>query len=306
MLPRKSHNSFHATRGFTLIELLVVIAILAILVAVLMPSLGRARDIARKRVCQTRLSGIHSAAMQRSAEYLGYVAQSEGKYCYIATKAQVQEAIGDNSSVAVSQWGEGRNSDEHCWSTAYTKRYMGEENSNTLDDDANHGLKCPSQTLPPLMPSGNNSSLHSRMQHSAFKDVNSLEWNKATKGKDGIITGYGVATDLWAKVETIPVPGGKWMYQGGWRPTNRQQFKIERTYVRGLNAASNLVAFGDISAGQLMKYNTGGAGFRHDMGGGPLDWYRNVVFWDGHVGDYKLDSEPDTNKSYKYWRDTAE
>ena len=103
----------------------------------------------------------------------------------------------------------------------------------------------------------------------------------------------------------MPVPGGKWMYNGGWRPTNRQQFKIERTYVRGLNAASNLVAFGDMSMGQLMKYNTAGGGFRHDKGNGPLDWYRNIVFWDGHVGDYKLDSEPDTNKSYKYWRDTA-
>jgi prepilin-type N-terminal cleavage/methylation domain-containing protein/prepilin-type processing-associated H-X9-DG protein len=297
MPSRKAHNLFRTARGFTLIELLVVIAILAILVAILMPSLGKARDIARKRVCQTRLSGIHSAAMQRSADYLGYVAQSEGKYCIVVTKAAVQAAIRDTPTQSIGQWGGVWATDEHCWTNAYTRRYMGEEKSNTYDADANHGLKCPSQTFPP----GTLNGLYARIQ---AMDKNSFEYHKAAIGQNGIITGYGVATDLWDKVETIPVPGGKWMYNWDWRPSNRSS-KIERTYVRGLRATSNLVAFGDISMGQLTRYNTGGGGFRHDKGGGPLDWHRNIVFWDGHVGDYKLDSEPDTNKKHPYWKDTS-
>jgi len=46
-------------RGFTLIELLVVIAIIALLLGILMPSLGKIKDKARAVICKTRLKGCH-------------------------------------------------------------------------------------------------------------------------------------------------------------------------------------------------------------------------------------------------------
>jgi prepilin-type N-terminal cleavage/methylation domain-containing protein len=44
--------------AFTLVELLVVVGILALLLSILMPTLGQVRELARKTMCQTNLANL--------------------------------------------------------------------------------------------------------------------------------------------------------------------------------------------------------------------------------------------------------
>ncbi len=56
------------TKGFTLVELLVVIAIIALLVSILLPTLGRAKELAKQAICGANLNGIGKGFVLYQAE----------------------------------------------------------------------------------------------------------------------------------------------------------------------------------------------------------------------------------------------
>jgi prepilin-type N-terminal cleavage/methylation domain-containing protein/prepilin-type processing-associated H-X9-DG protein len=69
--PLCNHKSrFHMLlRGFTLIELLVVIGILAVLLAMLMPALSKAREQARDAICKTNLHDYGIVGTMYTSDY---------------------------------------------------------------------------------------------------------------------------------------------------------------------------------------------------------------------------------------------
>jgi prepilin-type N-terminal cleavage/methylation domain-containing protein/prepilin-type processing-associated H-X9-DG protein len=72
MEPRHSEASNTGEKAFTLIELLVVIAIIALLTSILLPSLTRAKEMARSAVCRSNIRQLYLANLSYASDNNGY------------------------------------------------------------------------------------------------------------------------------------------------------------------------------------------------------------------------------------------
>lgn len=70
------------TRGFTLIELLVVVAIIAILLAVVIPALGKAKEMVKKSVCKNNVRQQCLGTILYSEQNNGWVPNSTAGYWF--------------------------------------------------------------------------------------------------------------------------------------------------------------------------------------------------------------------------------
>jgi len=135
--------------AFTLIELLVVIAIIALLMAILLPSLSRAREQARTVYCSGNLKNVHLAVLMYAEDNDGktHSSPNQGLWYTFETTSQgltkTENMIDKNHSLAY--WGVAYY--PYCKETdtfiCPSSRYMddlGDYNNSELFWDGTYGL----------------------------------------------------------------------------------------------------------------------------------------------------------------------
>jgi len=98
-LSRCSHRPKRSfMHGFTLIELLVVIAIISLLVSILLPSLSRVKDLAKRAACGSQLHHISVACEMYVGDNDGRVPENQNRYAHpYATDVWLDSSSGEFS-----------------------------------------------------------------------------------------------------------------------------------------------------------------------------------------------------------------
>lgn len=127
-------------RGFTLVELMVVIAIIVALIAMLLPSMGQAREVARRAMCLANLHNFGVGSIAYAGSHRGdyplyrswstHFVSGPGAPHTFDARAFLMDVVGDNPDVFYCP-SDARNSADHPtfgWnagpSTPYQTRYI--------------------------------------------------------------------------------------------------------------------------------------------------------------------------------------
>ncbi|MEN6386350.1 MAG: type II secretion system protein [Phycisphaerales bacterium] len=183
---KKTNVSIQKKKGFTLVELLVVISIIAMLLAVLMPALSKAREAAKKVICGSNLR-------QWGIAYSSYASANDGAFPYNGTSCPWCPAGTTSSTACVHGWNPGADlAYGNKVVQMFWDKYILKRDKNIISGD-NNVLFCPTQ-----------------------------KWHRSSKDPQGVLNnglcGFYMLTSK-ASWDTGALPGG-WNF-GGERPDRK-------------------------------------------------------------------------------------
>ena len=226
----------HATSGFTLIELLVVISIVALLIALLLPAVKKARDTARVAMCAANLHQMAVATAAYLGEHDGYFPSAFAPVGWPTIFAYVGKSGAPGSSY-----------DLHPADKRPISAYL----ANTVDADSPLAVAhCPSDVL-------GSYAYDTVYEHGGSSYCFNIAWYDGTrtlvKGDDGVDVNdryLGVAA------EEIPAPSrfvlvgdfaiantpfeGSHVYQAGQRNWHSDDGRDNVTFVDGHTAFTGI------------------------------------------------------------------
>jgi prepilin-type N-terminal cleavage/methylation domain-containing protein len=186
-------------KAFTIIELLVVVSIIALLVGILLPAIGRARDQAKLTFSFANLKNLGVAHASYAAEWndrqLTLIDDNLGRYGSSSAQAfsaynQAGMAGGDPEQGShpplILGWGYLRNSPQNIGQYVYFAYRVG-------GNDANNGLLVPIRFGPPSF----------GIYFGAFRIPNAYQFNQYVSGKFYDKVFYAPKDDIaWNTVES--------------------------------------------------------------------------------------------------------
>ena len=177
-------------RGFTLIELLVVVAIIAALIAILLPSMNKAHEAARRAVCLSNLHQLHLAATT-------YAVGSKGHFPY----------RGANADPGQHTWYRTGKADNRALWNGYIGDYTIEDGSDLL--------YCPENPYPFAMGVGENrwpQGVRYQAGYNFYANIHSSQGSwRAGRNIITTISNTRPGDQLWGDLaEDKTVPNGSW------------------------------------------------------------------------------------------------
>lgn len=279
----KPNRRRHGYRGFTLIELLVVVAIIALLMAIMLPSLARAREAAKAVACGSNMRQTSQAVMMFAQAHND---RAPGTAYYDSTSA-TNGKTGDLS-----------------WFELLNKEVFGKDNMlvrHTVNQGLRPGLSiastygyargkiyCPSSVLATTPNTGFWRSyimnLYVNGGRFSNRDGGGSAWGIG--GPDGeygqavtppaSIDPYYVRYSLGAKLTAYQAPASKYMFWEGDRATDTAGENTGND-VLGTDAVYPVYSSGSTTQGGIIS-------FRHAL-------RANVAYVDGHVDAIKFSSD---------------